>query len=285
MLKPSFPERTNLYLTNLENKSKIEVLIPDGILKCENHEDFYLNVVQYNTFHSFYHVIESYNNNFNIIIDNTIVINCSLPTGNITAHTIRDYINNHNILKTHIKVIYDNLKNTFEFQILNSNESIQLEIINCHTLLGFHKSENILSLPCISSKPINVMAITNIFLHLETGYDLNLNDSNLDNHTSEIVKSNSIILSLPINQSYNNMITYTNDNGFFYRCNKQETITSLCISIRDQYGKLIPDFPSSHLVLQFSKRLNNDKYGDFLEKITDYINKILLIISTYFLGL
>ena len=53
-LKLSYPERTNLYLTNTENKSKIEILIPDGILKCEeNNEDFYINVIQFNTFNNF----------------------------------------------------------------------------------------------------------------------------------------------------------------------------------------------------------------------------------------
>ena len=92
-LKLSYPERTNLYLTNLNNKSKIEIFIPDGVLKCEDHEDFYINVIQFNTFHSFYNVIEGYNNNFNIIIDNSTNIICSIPSGNITAYTIREYIN------------------------------------------------------------------------------------------------------------------------------------------------------------------------------------------------
>ena len=93
-LKLSFPEKTNLYLKNLNNKSKIDVLIPDGVLKCdESNEDFYINVIQFNTFHNFYHVIEGYNNNFNIIIDNDTIINGSIPEGNITAYTIRDYIN------------------------------------------------------------------------------------------------------------------------------------------------------------------------------------------------
>jgi hypothetical protein len=100
MLRPSYPEKTNLYLTNLNNKSKIEVLIPDGVLKCEeSYEDFFINVIQFNTFHNFYHVIEGYNNNFNIIIDNSENIICSIPEGNITAYTIRDYFNNHEILK------------------------------------------------------------------------------------------------------------------------------------------------------------------------------------------
>jgi hypothetical protein len=153
--------------------------------------------------------------------------------------------------------------------------------------LGFSKSENLLDIPCISSKPINVMAITNIFLHLEPGYDLNINDGNLDNHKGEIAKSNYIILSLPVDQHYNNMIKYSNEDGgnsWFSKCNRQETITSLSVSIRDQYYQLIPNFPDSHLVLQFSKKLKFDKYGSILEKLLDYVNKISLIISYYFLG-
>jgi len=286
-LKLSFPEKTNLYLTNLNNKSKIEVLIPDGVLKCdESNEDFFINVIQFNTFHNFYHVIEDYNNSFNIIVNNDETVVCSIPEGNITAYTIRDYINTHNILKTHIKVVYDNLKNIFEFQKISTN-NLKLQIINSHTLLGFSKTENILDLPCKSTKPINVMAITNIFLHIEAGYDLNLNDGNLDNHKGDVAQSNSILLSLPVNQMYNNMVVYDNADGgnsWYFRCNRQETITSICLSIRDQYGVLIPNFPDSHIVLQFSKRLKNDKYGSILEKMLDYIEKIALIISYYFLG-
>jgi hypothetical protein len=285
-LRLSYPERTNLYLTNLNNKSKIEVLIPDGVLKCEDYEDFYINVIQFNTFNSFYHVIQDYNNNFNVIIDNDTIINCSIPSGNINAFTIREYINNHSVLKNHIYVIYDKLKSTFEFQKISDN-SVKLQILNAHTLLGFSKSENIIDIPCTSSKPINVMAITNIFLHLEAGYDLNINDGNLDNHKGDRAQSNSILLSLPINQMYNNMVTYSNEDGgnsWNFRCNRQESITSLCVSIRDQFGVEIPDFPDSHLVLQFSKRLRDDKYGTILNKILDYINKISLIISYYFLG-
>jgi hypothetical protein len=53
-LKLSYPERTNLYLTNINNKSKIEIFIPDGVLKCdESYEEFYINVIQFNTFHNF----------------------------------------------------------------------------------------------------------------------------------------------------------------------------------------------------------------------------------------
>ena len=286
-LKLSYPERTNLYLTNINNKSKIEIFIPDGVLKCdESYEEFYINVIQFNTFHNFYNVIQDYNNNFNIIIDNDTIINCSIPEGNINAYTIREYINSHSTLKYHIYVVYDKLKNTFEFQKI-SNNSLQLQIINAHSLLGFSKDEKLLDLPCVSSKPVNVMSITNVFLHLEPGYDLNINDGNLDNHKNDTVQSNSIILSLPVNQMYNNMVVYNNEDGgnsFMFKCNRQETISSLCVSIRDQYYQLIPNFPDCHLILQFSKKLKDDKYGTILNKILDYITKISLIISYYFLG-
>ena len=69
-----------------------------------------------------------------------------------------------------------------------------------------------------------------------------------------------------------------------FKCNRQETISSLSVSIRDQYGIEIPNFPDSHFILQFSKKLREDKYGSILEKILDYINKISLIISYYFIG-
>ena len=119
-IRLSYPERTNLYLTNLNNKSKIEVLIPDGVLKCENHEDFYINVIQFNTFNSFYHVLEGYNNNFKIIIDDSLNIACSIPIGNINTYTIRDYINNHIILKNQINKIPQIKK----YEIINYNGTI-----------------------------------------------------------------------------------------------------------------------------------------------------------------
>ncbi len=132
-------------------------------MKCnESTEDFYINLIQFNTFHSFYHVIQEYNNNFNIIIDNDTIINCPIPSGNINAFTIREYINNHSILKNHIYVVYDKFKSTFEFQKI-SDSSLQLQIINAHSLLGFSREVNLLEIPCTSSKPINIMCILMYF--------------------------------------------------------------------------------------------------------------------------
>ncbi len=115
---------------------------------------------------------------------------------------------------------------------------------------------------------------------------MNVNDGNLDNHNGAIAQSNSILSSLQINQNYNNMIVYKNEDGgnsWYFKCNRKETITSLCGSVRDLYYQLIPNFPDSHLVLELSKKLKHDKYVSILEKMLVYMNKISLTIS-YYLG-
>jgi hypothetical protein len=77
-------------------------------------------------------VIKDYNNNFNIIVDNDETVVCSIPEGNINAYTIRDYINNHESLQNHIKVVYDNLKN-----MLNSRKK-DIIIYNYKLLMPIH---------------------------------------------------------------------------------------------------------------------------------------------------
>ncbi len=70
------------------------------------------------------------------------------------------------------------------------------------------------------------MAITNTFLHLEPGYDLGLEDQNLDNPKGQIAQSNAILLSILVDQNYYNMIKYRFVNGgnsWFFKCNRQKT--------------------------------------------------------------
>ena len=73
------------------------------------------------------------------------------------------------------------------------------------------------------------MPLTNISLYLESGGYLNINDGNIDNHTNEVVKSDSIIASIPVNRKYNNMIVYNNEDGcnsFVYRANYKKQFGS-----------------------------------------------------------
>ena len=72
--------------------------------------------------------------------------------------------------------------------------------------------------------------------------------------------------------------------GFFFPWNCYVYPHLYKTPVRDQYYNLLPGFRDCHLILQFSKRLKDDKYGTILNKILDYITKISLIISYYFLG-
>ena len=106
------------------------------------------------------------------------------------------------------------MKNKFDFKKQTGEHSVILEVVNCHSLLGFRKTEQLITLPPVglsvsSSIPINVMSITNLFVHLDAGYDLSINDNNFDNHNliDTTIKGNNIVCSIPVRECYNGIIS------------------------------------------------------------------------------
>ena len=287
-LSVSLPERTNLYINNInsKNKNQIEVLIRDGLIGCRNDEDFYISVISFNTLYSFYQVIDGYNNNFNIV-HNGIRTSYTIPFGNISVNTILEYFTT-----THsdITITYDKLKNKFSFLKKNQNHTVILELVNCHSLLGFRTTESSLTLHHItattSSIPVNVMSITNLFIHLDAGYDLSINDNNFDNHnlTDNTIKGNNIVCAIPVRECYNGIISYNNQDAttsFNFKCNKQEIIQNLRLSIKDQYDRDVP-IGDCYIIVQLTKNLNTNPIITILNQIQDYLLKILLSISSFF---
>ena len=289
-LSISYPERTNLYINNInsKNKNQIEVLIKDGLISCKNEEDFYISVISFNTLYSFYQVMDEYNNQFNVI-RNGISTSYKIPYGNISVTTIVDYFNSIKN-STDIVIAYDKIKNKFSFLKQNANNSVVLELVNCHSLLGFRSNETSITIPSnssiSSSIPINVMSITNLFIHLDAGFDLSINDNNFDNHNliDTTIKSNNIVCAIPVRECYNGIISYNNNDAttsFNFKCNKQEIIQNLRLSIKDQYDKDVP-IADCYVILQFTKKLNVNPMILILNEIKDYILKILLLISSFF---
>ena len=282
----SQPEKTNLYINsiNSQDKNKINVLIPDGVLTCNPNEDFYITIISFNTLYTFYQVIDGYNNQFNLIV-NGVVYNGTIPYGNINVNTIINYFNTN--FNYYITITYDKIKNKFTF-VPKANLNCSLQLINCHSLLGFNKTETIVNLPATSSIPINVMSITNLFLHLEPGFDLSINDGNLDNHTKTgEIQVNNIVCSIPVKEIYNGLIVYENYDGgtsFSFKADKQETIQNLSISVKDHMGNYIPNIPDFNCIIQFSKQYSKDPYLILLEKIRDYLFKLLFLISSNFIS-
>ena len=115
---------------------------------------------------------------------------------------------------------------------------------------------------------------------------LSINDNNFDNHNlaDNTIKSNNIICSIPVNQCYNGIITYNNQDSttsFNFKCNKQEIIQSLRLSIRDEYDKVVP-IEDCYIIIQLTKKLNNNPIIVMLKQLEDYLLKILLLISSFF---
>jgi hypothetical protein len=234
--------------------------------------------------YSFYQVIDDYNNVFRVI-RNGIISSYKIPYGNININTIIDYFNSIKI-ETGIVISYDKIKNKFHFSKVVEEDDIRLEMVNCQSLMGFRSNQSVVPLPVSSSIPINVMSITNLFIHLDAGFDLSINENNFDNHqmTDKTIKTNNIICAIPVRECYNGIISYTNPDAttsFKFKCNKQEVIQNLRLSIRDQYDKLVP-IGDCYIILQLSKQLNTNPIITLLTEIKENIFKVLLLISSFF---
>lgn len=286
----SLPEKTNIYVNNIKSQDKhtLEIYIPDGIISVKPNEELYISVISFNTFYTFYQVINGYNNNFNVYHQGT-KYSFSLPYGNISVDDIVTYFNS--IKSTaEINITYDKKTNKFIYTKQNQNHTIILEPINCHALLGFKTTETQITIPSnsslISTIPINVMSITNLFIHLDAGFDLSINDNNLDNfkNNGNLVKPNNIICAIPIKNCYNSIISYENYDGgtsFNFKANKQEIVQSLSLTIKDNYDNPIPDFPDFNMIIQLTKKLKVNPHTSLLRTINDSIMRILFLFTSF----
>ena len=124
-----------------------------------------------------------------------------------------------------------------------------------------------------SEQPINVISITNIFVHVSG--DLYLNDENYDNHNSSEIDNNNIIFSMAIDKPYNTCLSYNNidgGNSFYYRLdNSKANINRFKLEIRDQFNKVIPQFPDYNMILQFTKKTRENVFLRPLIDIKNYL--------------
>lgn len=286
----SLPERTNIYINNINSTDKhtLEISIPDGIITVRPNEELYISVISFNTFYTFYQVINGYNNNFNVYHNGT-KYSFTLPIGNISVDDIITYFTS--IKNTaEINIIYDRKTNKFTFSKQNQNHTIILEPINCHSLLGFKTTQAQITIPSnsgiTSTIPVNMMSITNLYIHLDAGYDLSINDNNLDNFKSNYddVKGNNIICAIPVKNCYNSIISYENYDGgtsFNFKANRQEIVQSLSLTIKDHLDRPIPDFPDFNMILQLTKKLKVNPQTSLLRTINDNIMRILFLFTSF----
>jgi hypothetical protein len=302
----SLPARINLYLNSAnrtlgDSPSSFEMTMSSTLVTADTNEIFFMNVIQFNTFNNFYQVQTGYNTDFLIILvptsGNNQTINGTIPYGNLTGYDILNYLSV--LLNGLINITYDKLKNKFIFtRIINNSTlyngiyitNIYLNIINCDSLLGFSRTsrniniEFVYNVPRYSDQPINVISITNFFVHVSG--DLYLNDENYDNHNSSEIDNNNIIFSMAVDKPFNTCLSYNNSDGgnsFYFRLDNCKTnINHFKLEIRDQFHQLIPQFPDYNIVLQFTKKTRENVFLRPLLDIRNYILQLYLMIGTIY---
>ena len=297
----SLPARINLYLNSVnrtlgDSASSFEMVMANTLLTADTNEIFFLNVIQFNTFNNFYQIQTGYNTDFEILIynhDNEFhdSIIGEIPEGNLTVYDILNYLKV--LLSGIINISYDKIKNKFIFTAISSNANhayIYLNIINCDLLLGFSRLKRLKpillehNINIYSEQPINVISITNIFVHVSG--DLYLNDENYDNHNSSEIDNNNIIFSMAIDKPFNTCLSYNNidgGNSFYYRLdNSKANINRFKLEIRDQFNKVIPQFPDYNMILQFTKKTRENVFLRPLIDIKNYLSQIYLMFGTIY---
>jgi len=297
----SLPERINFYLNSSnrtlgESSSKFEMLMETALFTSEFEETFFINVIQFNTFNNFYQVQKGYNTDFKILIYNSNnelhdTIIGELPEGNLIINDLLAYL--QTLLNNIVTVAYDKIKNKFVFTTTSNNANhafIYLYIINCDLLLGFTRNKrktNILlphNITIYSEQPVNLISITNFFIHI-TG-DIYLNDENYDNHNSSLIDRNNIIFSMAVDKPFNHCLTYNNidgGNSFYFRLDNNKTnINRFGLEIRDQFNQVIPQFPDYNMIIQFTKKTRENLFYKQLLEIKAYLNQVYLLIALFF---
>ena len=303
----SLPARINLYLNSVnrtigDKPSSFEMVMANTLLTADTNEIFFLNVIQFNTFNNFYQVQKGYNTDFEILIynhDNEFhdSIIGEIPYGNLSVYDILNYL--QTLLNGLINITYDKLKNKFIFtRIINTStlyngiyiSNMYLNIINCDTLLGYQcisrnkPIEFIYNVATYSDQPINVISITNFFVHVSG--DLYLNDENYDNHNSSEIDNNNIIFSMAVDKPFNTCLSYNNidgGNSFYYRLdNSKANINRFKLEIKDQFNQIIPNFPEYNMILQFTKKTRENVFLRPLIDIKNYLSQIYLMFGTIY---
>lgn len=302
----SLPARINLYLNSAnrtlgDSPSSFEMTMSSTLVTADTNEIFFMNVIQFNTFNNFYQVQTGYNTDFLIILvpssGNNQTINGTIPYGNLTVYDILNYLSV--LLNGLVNITYGKLKNKFIFtRIINNStlyngiyiKNIYLNIINCDSLLGFSRTsrniniEFVYNVPRYSDQPINVISITNFFVHVSG--DLYLNDENYDNHNSSEIDNNNIIFSMAVDKPFNTCLSYNNSDGgnsFYFRLDNCKTnINHFKLEIRDQFHQLIPQFPDYNMVIQFTKKTRENVFLRPLLDIRNYILQLYLMIGTIY---
>ena len=288
--------KKNIYVNSKNRKSdetpsNFSVIIPDGLLKCNNDEFFTLAVNSFYCYNDFYQCNNNCNS-FNIIFRNNsneiyITTKFNLNIGN---PNIYDLINDINAkLSGFLTCTYNEIQNKITFTRTYTQTTNYFTMflfpINSGNFFGFSNNvENlILTSGTESTYPININTIRALSIGINGDISFNYNnmESNLNN---SLYKASDLIFQMGINVPKGYLLDYQNIDGgdsFKFTLGNKDRIKYYILSVYDQDGNTISDMTDYILHMQFTinKKSNTDL---LLKTMIDYNKQIYLIVGHIF---
>lgn len=287
-------DKINFYInskyTHGENKSKVNINIPSGLLKLTSNEYFTMSVTGFYCFNTLYQL--SYNNNTYLFMYRDINNNIFEPVilsltcvGNPTVHEIRDNLNTV-LTEGNCVVVYDKIINAFVYmrEKPRNNNYYKMFImpINCGNFLGLPDNEEFeITSDGSISYPINVVANKTLYFNVDG--DIQLSENNFHNIKNLSFQPSNIIFYKNIDVGKNKLLVYDNEDSnmsFEYTLLNTQDIHSFDITIFNQDGDLVEDMPDWSMCIQFTKNAKDDSVV-LLKQIKEYLSYIFLFIGNY----
>jgi len=268
-----------------ETPSNFNVIIPDGLLKVQNDEEFELTVISFHCHNNFYHCNNN-TNKFQIIfrrVDNSIymIADYLLTNGN---PNVNDVLNNLNSLTyIYFTSTYNRMNNKFTFTRVYTQDAnyynMYIKPINAGSFLGLTNNVEFLvtSTGNTSLYPINVVTIKSICIGIDG--DISFKYNNMESLNNGVYKCSDLILVKPIDVDKHQLIKYENvDAGesFTFDLGNRDRIKYFTLSVYDQDGNTITDMTDYNMLLQFTLR-KKDETRKLLKSIIEYSKENYLV--------
>ena len=288
--------KINIYVNSKNRKSdetpsNFSVIIPDGLLKCNNDEFFTLAVNSFYCYNDFYQCNNNCNS-FNIIFKtnlNEIYITTKFNL-NIGNPNIYDLINDINTkLSGYLTCTYDAIRNKITYTRTYAQTSnyftMFLSPINSGNFFGFSNNvENLISTSGTeSTNPININTIRALSIGIDG--DISFNYNNMEsNFNNSLYKASDLIFQMGVNVPKGYLLDYQNIDGgdsFKFNLGNKDRIKYYILSVYDQDGNTISDMTDYIIHMQFiiNKKSNTDL---LLKTMIDYNKQIYLIVGHIF---
>jgi hypothetical protein len=288
--------KINIYVNSKNRKSdetpsNFSVIIPDGLLKCNNDEFFTLAVNSFYCYNDFYQCNNNCNS-FNIIFRNNsneiyITTKFNLNIGNPNIYDLINDINTK--LSGFLTCTYNEIRNKITFTRTYTQTTnyftMFLVPINSGNFFGFSNNvENlILTSGTESTYPININTIRALSIGIDG--DISFSYNNMEsNLTNSLYKASDLIFQMGINVPKGYLLDYQNIDGgdsFKFNLGNKDRIKYFILSVYDQDGNTISDMTDYIIHMQFTinKKSNTDL---LLKSMIDYNKQIYLIVGHIF---